>query len=227
MKVLGTVQFQQKTFKLLNYVGKFMRTLGNIPAAFMMVIYGESGNGKTEACIQLAKELTRYYKKVAWISYEQGHGFDLQTAINRNMMEEVAGKFLIIDPSLNRQRKYPNEPGNLEMKSFFEELCDFLSKKGSPPVVFIDSLDYLRLTWEQYVYLKETFGSKKTIIFIAHASGSKPKLRITEQIYYDGGFAFLVKKYIMYVMKNRFGGFDPYVIWEDKARELNPKFFNN
>ena len=215
MKVLGIDQFQKKKFNLLDYEGKFKPTLGNIPAAFMMVIYGESGNGKTEACLQLAKELTRH-GKVAWLSYEQGQGFDLQTAINRNKMEEVSGKFLVIDPSENR----------VKGKSFFQELVDFLSKRGSPHFVFIDSLDYLRLTWEEYVYLKDKFGKKKAIIFIAHATGSKPKLRITEQIYYDGGFAFIVKKYIMHVMKNRFGGFEPYIIWDEKARQLNPKFFN-
>jgi len=215
MKVLGVDQFHKKKYKIMPYDGRHIGALGRIPYNFVMVIYGESGNGKTECAVQLAKDLTPH-GKAAWLSYEQGHGFDLHTASSRNKMEEVSGKFMVIDPNEGRK------PG----KTFLQELDEYLSKRGSPRFIFIDSLDYTRFTWEDYVYLKEKYGKTKSFIFIAHATGSKPKLRITEQIYYDGGIAWLVKNYMIWPKKNRFGGFEPSPVWEQKARELNPKYFN-
>lgn len=215
MKSLGTIQVQQQVFKLLALEGKFKATLGSLPTGFVIVIMGESGNGKTEVAIQVLKALTPF-GKAAWVSYEQGHGYDLQLAINRNKMEEVNGKVVWLDPNA---KKNPN-------KSYFQELFDAMKKKNSPWLWIIDSLDYIKLSFEEYTIIKNTFGKKKGIIFLAHAEGSKPKLSITSRIGFDGGCTFLVKRYIMHVIKNRFGGKEPYIIWEERARELNPQFFN-
>ncbi|MBC7399824.1 MAG: hypothetical protein H7289_07740 [Mucilaginibacter sp.] len=214
MKTLGVVQFQQKTFKILPIEGKWKATLGNIPAHFMMIIYGDSGNGKTELCIQLAKYLTQF-GKVQWLSYEQGHGFDLQTAINRNKMQEVSGNFLVSDPIADLDANV----------SFREDLDNMLKKRNSADFVFIDSLDYTQFNWEDYDFLKKKYGNKKTFIWISHAKGKKPLKRIGEQIMYDGGIGIYIKDFIAHVTKNRFGGFEPYVIYEEKARQLNPLFF--
>lgn len=217
MKTLGVKQFQQKRFKLLDQPeGKFKNTLGNIPAHFMMIIYGDSGNGKTELCIQLAKYLTSY-GKVQWLSYEQGHGYDLQTAINRNKMEEVSGDFLVSDPVADL-------PYGV---SFIEDLDKHLSKRSSPDFIFIDSIDYTGFSFEEYDFLKRKFGKKKAFIFISHARGTKPMKRIGEQIMYDGGIGLFVSKFIAKVAKNRFGGFEDYIIYEQRARELNPLYFQS
>lgn len=214
MKSLGIHQFQQKKFKLMGLKGEFAPHLGDIPFAFQMVIFGNSGNGKTEYCIRLAKSLCKH-GKVAWLSYEQGHGYDLQTACNRNKMEEVNGQFIIIDP--NESRDYG--------KTYLEELDEYLSKRNSPDFIFIDSVDYTRFTFDDYTFLKNKYGKKKAFIFISHASGKKPKKAIAEQIHYDGGIGVYIDKYIGFVTKNRFGGFEEFLVWEAKARELNPSFF--
>lgn len=217
MKVLGVKQMQQKAFKLLKFLDvQWKGILGSIPSAFILIVYGHSGNGKTEFLLRMAKFFTRF-GTVAWLSYEQGHGYDLQLAINRNNMEDVSGSFLIIDPCANKPHHV----------SYLEDLDNYLSKRNSPQFVFIDSLDYLNWKFEDYLYLKEKFvvKKKKTIVFVSHAKGSEPKSAIGERIKYDGGMGFRVSKFIAYPDKNRFGGNDPYVIWEEKARELNPLFF--
>lgn len=215
MKTLGVKQFQQKTFKLLPQPeGEFKQHLGTLPRNFITIVYGSSGNGKTEYCIQLAKYLAKF-GKVQWLSYEQGHGKDLQDAVNRNNMDEVSGNFLVSDPS-------EDLPANV---SFIEDLDKHLSKRNSPDYIFVDSVDYTGFKWEDYDLLKRKYGKKKGFIFISHARGKEPKSTIGERIKYDGHIGTYVKDYIAYQHKNRYGGFDAKVIYEKKARELNPLFF--
>lgn len=216
MKVLGTYQFQQKKFKLMGLKGDFAPHLGDIPFAFQMLIFGNSGNGKTEYCIRLAKTLASY-GKVAWFSYEQGHGYDLQQAVNRNRMSDVNGSFYIIDPNDGR------DPG----KSYLEELDEYLSKRNSPEFIFIDSVDYTKFSFEDYAFLKNKYGKRKSFIFISHANGKRPKSAIGERILYDGGIGIFIDKFIAFVVKNRFGGFEEFIVFEKRARELNPVYFSN
>lgn len=216
MKTLGIKQFDQKSYKLLAVKDpKFQGLLGDITKGFVIVASGFSGNGKTEFCIQLAKELTKH-GKVLWLSYEQRHGYDLQKATRRNKMVENSGSFLVSDPLAEIK----------EGVSLLEDLDKVLSKRGSPEFVFFDSIDYTGFTMSDYKYLKNKYGDKKGFIFIGHASKSnKPRKKITEDIIFDGGVNYFVSNYIAFPEKNRFGGFDPYVVWEEKAREINPLFF--
>ena len=216
MKTLGVKQFHQKRFKLLNLDGsEFQGLLGDVPKHFTGVIYGYSGNGKTEFCIKLAKALCPH-GKVAWLSYEQRHGYDLQQATIRNKMEDVTGRFMIIDPLEALD----------EGHSLLEDLDDYLSKRNSPEYIFIDSLDYTGFNWEDYLVLKNKYAHRKTFLFIAHSTKTGVlKKRISEQIVFDGGMGIFVKDFIAEPVKNRFGGDVPYVVYEKRARERNPLFF--
>lgn len=216
MKSLGVEQFLQKKFKLLNINGKWKDTFGALPSAFVGIVYGKSGNGKTEFLIQLSKYLAGF-GKVAWWSYEQGHGYDLQLAVERNNMQQVSGNFIIVDPLAKRK------PGI----SLFEELKAAMAKRNSPQFFVIDSYDYIRLTQDEYCELKVRFGHRKGIIFVSHEQNRKPKKAVAEYIEYDGGFGIYVSKFIAYPNKNRFGGIEPFIIWDERARELNPLFFKS
>lgn len=217
MKVLGVTQFHQKTFSLLPIQdAQFKGLLGDVPCFFTAIIKGYSGNGKTEFCIQLAKFLTQF-GKVLWLSYEQRHGYDLQKATKRNKMQEQNKNFLISDPL----------HGIDENTSLLEDLDAYLSKRNSADYVFFDSIDYTKFTWSDYDYLKNKYSEKKGFIFIAHSTKSGAfKKRISEQIGFDGGMIFHVDKFICYPEKNRFGGFEPFIIYEARARLLNPVFFS-
>ena len=216
MKVLGIKQFHQKQFKLLNLKkSKFQGLLGNVPKYFIAVLYGFSGNGKTELCVNLAKEMARF-GKVAWLSYEQRHGFDLQQATTRNKMQEVSGNFMVIDPIANKPKDV----------SLLEDLDNYLSKRNSPDYVFFDSIDYTGFTWDDYVFLKNKYDGKKGLFFIAHSTKSGVlRKRISEQILFDGGMGFFVSNFICFPEKNRFGGLEPFVVYEALARKRNPAFF--
>lgn len=215
MKVLGVKQFHQMTFKFLPLSKGFKGTLGQIPRNFIAVIYGFSGNGKTEFCVRLAKELCKF-GTVAWLSYEQRHGSDLQMATKRNRMDEESGKFYPIDP-------ISSIPDGV---SLLEDLDNYLKKRSSADFIFVDSLDYTGWSFEDYVYLKNTYGHKKTFIFISHSSKSGTlKKAVSERVVFDGGLGIFVSNYIATPDKNRYGGFEPFIIWEERARQVNPAFF--
>ncbi len=216
MKSLGVTQFLSKKFKLLGVEGVWQATLGYLPHGFIGIVYGESGNGKTEFLIQLAKYLTKF-GKVAWLSYEQRHGYDLQRAVARNQMEDVSGSFIVIDPLAKSDDK-----GRL-----FESLLQEMGKRNSPQFYIVDSYDYVNFSKEEYQTLRNKFGDRKGIIFVSHSKGKKPKRTVAEYIEYDCGFSIYVKHFIAFVQKNRYSGFEPYIIWEQKAKELNPIFFIN
>lgn len=227
MKRLGTKQYQQMTFKYLDIPDEWRGLLGNILRFFICIIYGRSGNGKTEFCVRLAKMLVKF-GDVAWISYEQGHGGDLQAALNRNKMEEaftyktingkkhIATSVIWVDPNAKRQ------PG----KTYLQELCEWLDKKNAPKFIFIDSLKYTGWGWDDYKHLKENYGHKVSFIFIDHADTIKePRRQIAKDIEFDGHLGLSVDRYIVHVNKSRFSSTEPYIVWEERARELNPAFF--
>lgn len=216
MKVLGVKQFHQKTFKLLPLENSpFKGILGHVPKYFTAVVYGFSGNGKTEFNIMLAKELSNF-GKVLWLSYEQRHGYDLQRATKRNDMQAESGRFLIADPL----------EGLEEGVSLLDDLDNYLSRRGNADYIVFDSIDYTGFKWEDYEYLKNKYFDKKGFIFIAHSDKTgKLKRAISERIMFDGGLGIHVKKFIAYPEKNRFGGIDPFVVYEDRARVLNPVYF--
>jgi len=214
MKKLGVTQLQRIKHKIYETDGEWKGHLGNIPEGFVGIIYGDRGSGKTEYGIKFAKYLTRF-DNVDWLSYEQGHDSDLQDAINRNKMEEVVGKFFVTDPLKKRKKG----------KTRVEELDDYLGLRNTPKFVFIDSLDYIRMTTEDYFEIKEKYGKRKGLIFLSHANGPEPKSRTGRDIDYDGKFGIFVKKFIAYPRKNRLGGIDEMVISEERARKFNPLYF--
>lgn len=213
MKALGTKQLKQKTYSMIDVPEEWRGVLGRLPRSFVGIIYGDSGNGKTEFTIRMVKALAQT-EKAAWLSYEQEHGYDLQEAVNRNKMSEVGNKVTWINPL----------HGHDERKTLFEELVEYLEKTRTRLIV-IDSVDYLRLSVEEYYELKRKFGSKKMLVFISHAVGRKPDTRVAQKIEYDGLFGIYVKNYIARPKKSRVGGVDDYIIWEKKAREREPSYF--
>lgn len=217
MKALGIVQFHQKKFKFIPLKSeKWKAILGDLPYSFVLVIGGFSGNGKTEACIQLADELCSH-GKVGWFSYEQRHGADLQRATIRNKMERHSGSFIPIDPLSNLP----------EGVSLLEDLDKYLSKRNSPDFIFIDSVDYTRWTKADYDYLWKKYYGKKSFIFICHTDKSgNPRKTVSTDIIFDGGVFLWAKKYILFPEKNRYGGFEPMVIYEKEARKWHPLFFD-
>ena len=188
-----------KKFNALDFSGEWEETLGKPDKAFSAIIWGGTTNGKTEFAIKFAKYLTNF-GKVAYDSLEQGLSSTMQNALVRNHMENCGNSFMLLD----------REP--------FEELLIRMSKPKSPDFLFIDSVQYTRITKAQYYELKELMLKKgKGIIWISQAKGSLPKGALADDIMFDVDLKLWVEGFKMFPDGRLNGGGDPFVIWAERA----------
>lgn len=199
-KILGLKQLLSKKFTYLeNLPQPILDSFGKIAEAFIMIVWGMSGNGKSNFLMQLLKVLCTY-GKVLYVSLEEGFEASMFTNVSRHLSEEAhSGKVEFADHEMS-----------------YDKLVDKLAKKKSPKFIIIDSLQYWNIDYTQYKALKERFP-RKAFIFISHASGKLPDGKTADKIRYDAGIKVHVDKYVAFV-KSRYGGNQPYVIWEDGAR---------
>jgi hypothetical protein len=193
-RAFGVNDLLNKNFSTYDFDGNWLESFGEVERNFRMLIYGDSGNGKTEFVVQFAKYLAEF-GKVYLNSFEQGMSESLKKAFMRNDMHEVQGKLIIGD------------------KDGYEDLYRRMGSRNSPKFCIIDSLDYMELTTEQYKELVDRFGHKSFII-TAWAAGRRPKLQAAKDIEYMADIKVRVHEYKAYP-RSRFGGNKTYVIWPE------------
>jgi len=188
-----------KKFNPLDFSGEWEASLGKPDKAFSAIIWGGTTNGKTEAALKFAKYLTNF-GKVAYDSLEQGLSATIQQALIRNHMDTLGNSFMLLD----------REP--------FDDLIIRMSKPKSPDFLFIDSVQYTRITKAQYYQLKELMLKKgKGIIWISQAKGSLPKGALADDIMFDVDLKLWVEGFKLFPDGRLNGGGEPFVIWAQKA----------
>lgn len=206
MKTIGVSNFINKKFDIFPFEGEWKESFGEPEKNFQMIIYGDPGNGKTEFSVKFAKYLAGF-RKVLYCSYEQGISKSLQDAIIRNNMEEVAGKIMFLS-------------GGSVL-----ELSDYI-KKTSPGIIFIDSLDYMRLTTEQYKSLIKRHP-KKAFVIITWSRNEAPKSQYAKDIEYMCDIKSYVENFRITKPRSRFGGNKEFVIWDNGKKAVRqPDLFN-
>lgn len=198
----GIKQLKSIKYKVFDFVDEWLELFGRPEKGVTWFIWGNSGNGKSTACAMIAYMLS-FFCKVLYLSLEEKRGKSI-----RSKLLEVGFN----DKSKNFQ---------LLATSSYDELVKRLHKRNSEEVVFIDSLQYWRITYAQYQTLIEVFPDK-TFIFVSHARGKDPKGATADSIHYDAGVKIWVEGGRMEV-KHRFeGGGGQMVI----IPELAEKYWN-
>jgi hypothetical protein len=192
-RALNAKEFVSKQFTWLEFTGLWLASFGLPGTNFSMIIYGKSGNGKSEFALMFAKYMTRF-GKVYYNSFEQGYTKSLQDAFIRQKLDEC-GPLLLL--------------GNREK---YAEMIIRLKKKKSPRIVFIDSVNHMKLSEDLWLKLKEMFP-RKIFIMIAHGDGGEPKGAAGKAIKFDVEIKVEVKGYIAYP-DCRYGGNETFMIWE-------------
>lgn len=188
-----------KKFNPLQFTAEWESTLGTPDKAFSAIIFGGSGEGKTEFAIKFAKFLTNF-GKVAYDSLEQGLSATIQNALVRNHMDTCGNSFILLD----------REP--------FDELIIRMSKPKAPDFLFIDSVQYTRINKAQYYQLKELMLKKgKGIIWISQAKGKAPKGALADDIRYDVDLKLWVEGFKLFPDGRLNGGGNTFVIFPERA----------
>ena len=192
---------KKQNFKTFGFQEEFKQSFGIPETNGVWLIWGESGNGKTRLALLLAKYFCRF-TKVHYNSLEERMRLSFLHALEQSNMASVGSKISFSSDD-------------------YETMKARLSKKRGPKVVFIDSLQYLRITVSQYAELKQLFPHI-LFIFISHAKGDLPKGTVADAIRYDCDVKVLVKDFSAHV-RSRFGGNKPFTIWEEGVRNIEIK----
>lgn len=209
MRAIGVQAFIDKAFDTLAFTGEWKESFGEPEKNFKMILYGNSGEGKTEFTVRFSKYLAEF-GKVSYVSPEQGISKSLQDAIKRNQMETVAGKVMFLTGGT------------------FDELLIYIRKSRSKFII-IDSLDYMKLTVDQFKTLIARFP-KKAFIIIAWAKNGSPKSQHAKDIEFMCDIKSLVESFRITLPTSRFGGNKEFVIWDvakkGKKTTMNSLFDN-
>lgn len=197
LKITAPKMISKKRYKLYDFTGAFEASFGKPERGKVWLVSGNSGNGKTEMCMQLLAYM-KQFGKCAYYSKEQGDSSSMKEAIIRNGLQHVSRK----------EVDFLHGGG-------FEDLVAYLKRKKGLATLFIDSIDYLKISIEQIRYLIDNF-KKITIIFIAWAKGTRPKSMAARDLEYMADVKVFVNMYVAEV-RSRFGGNQPYIIWREGA----------
>lgn len=196
-RAYSTREILNAKFKALEFEGQWRASIGQPEAKGSWLIWGNSTNGKTRFALQLAKELAKF-GKVVYDSLEEGKSLSMQAAIRSVNMLEAGANFNLLD-----------------MESI-EDLKARLKRDRRIRFVIVDSLQYSGLNYSEYKRLREEFGNK-LFVFVSHADGKEPAGATAKSIRYDAFVKIWVEGYKGFV-QSRYGGGEPYVIWEAGAR---------
>lgn len=198
-KMLSISNILDTKLKTFAFDGEWEQAFNQPEIKGVWLVWGNSGNGKSEFAMQLAKYMTRF-GKVLYNSLEEGTSKSMQDKLKRHKMNEVNKKINIVTKDIT-------------------QLQAILESSRSPKVVIIDSLQYFDMNLVKYKAFKEKYKNK-TMIFISHAEGKQPAGRLGKSIMYDAYIKINVEGYRAQSKGREIGiNGGTYTIWQEGANK--------
>lgn len=201
-RALSIRDILNKKYETFPFEGRWKEAFDTPERTGVWFVWGNSGNGKTSFMLQLCKELCKY-ERIMINSLEEGTRLTVQNNLKRFGMAGVSRQVVFIRDDIPALR-------------------DRLRHRKSYNVVVIDSFQYTRMTYVDYIHLKEEFPDK-LFIFISHARGKNPKGDAATSVMYDADLKIWVEGYVAYSKGRYIGTTGKYVIWEMGAIENGGK----
>lgn len=198
MKTLTAYRFGRKTFKEFDFEGVWRESFGRPEQSSRWLIFGGSGQGKTEFCCQLAGYMAGF-GRILYASAEQGESSSLRQAFERNG--------LLVRKNITLASRFD-----------FKELLNAV-KKSRYKAVIVDSIDHINMNGEACKEL-DAAAKNKLLAFVAWADGKRPKSQAARDMEYRSDVKIEIRHYAAFP-RSRYGGNHPYVIYEAKAREAH------
>ena len=186
------------SFRTVGTEGRWRECIGDPEFGGSWLVYGPPKNGKTSFAMMLARYLAES-RRVAYDSVEEGLSLSIRAALDRSGMGETGRRFVVLD------------------KEGAEELAERLSRRCSPDVVIVDSIQFLGLKWSEYKMLKERFPHK-LFIYVSHIEGTVPEGSVARRIWRDSNVYFRVEGFRAFPT-GRYGGGATIDIDEALAKE--------
>lgn len=212
LTLIHMTHFRRKKYVYLGFDGKWLASYGNATVGFLAIFWGNSGSGKTEAAMQLAKYLTSI-GRVLYLSWEQKDRSTIQEAFKRNGLLGLKDRILL-------------SPGGT-LKAILNTLNTPIMQKWIKKglTIFFDSVDYSPLTFADVTELRLLYPTVN-LVFIAHGKGKEPKLAVAGDIKFDADMKCHVVKRVVFPL-SRFGGEAPFIVHEEVARQYHPALFDD
>lgn len=173
--------------------------LGGIPKTGVAIIWGHSGNGKSEAAMSLCREIATKRGKVLYVSAEEGYGASFQQRIIRYNMAELKSRFIVTLDT-------------------FEELMERLGQREKPKCVVIDSPQAMHLKKSEFEKIRSQYGSRMLIVFVSQADSKEPKGKTAQEIKFFADIKIWVSGFKAFSHGRFYGETGEKVIWEEGAR---------
>ena len=140
-KPLSASQVLAVKRKTIRLEGAWGDCLGEIDRTGVVLIWGQSGNGKSSAVMSLAKELTKH-GKVLYVSLEEGYALSFQNTLRRYSMQDCKSKFQVV------------------AGEDFESITARLSKRRSADFIVIDSFQYCQINYKLIIFVSHADGKQ-------------------------------------------------------------------
>jgi hypothetical protein len=205
-RALTPNNIRHKTRKIYDFDGKWLAGFGKIERGTRMLIYGESGNGKSVFTFQLAKYL-RKFGRVAYNSLELGDSLALKILLDA---AEIKNEIIIYD------------------RETIEQIEERMQQHKSPEILIIDSLQYFRdadgkgMNYKDYIKFSQKM-SNKVLVFVSHGRGKNPEGRVAESVKFDVDCKVFVKGFKAFIT-SRYGGGEPLTVWDQGAKNFWGEF---
>ena len=135
-RAISNINVLAARFETVEFAGEWLASFGRPELRGTWIIWGGSGSGKTTFTLMLCKYLANF-GRVAYNSLEQGLSLSLQKAWERVGMGEAGNSVILLN------------------KEELPELRARLSKRKSPEIIIIDSVQYLDgFNWASFKKLK-------------------------------------------------------------------------
>lgn len=175
-------------FKTADFDGPWLASFGRPVLKGIWMVWGVSGVGKTNFLLQLAKYLSQFVpNKVIYDSLEEGLSLTIQEAWQRNDLQAAGTKVGLYNA--------------VEL----DELNIKLSRKKSPDVIIIDSIQKLKykLRYTDIDNMRKRHPNKLFIIISQVGERGEPKGEVAKAVRHDadikmvleGGKAHIVTRY--------------------------------
>jgi hypothetical protein len=196
-RAVSVTELLSMKYRTLDFHGPWYDAFGRPESAGIWFVWGQSGSGKSRFVAQLCRELSRF-GRVVYNSLEEATSYTIQKTFHEEGLAEVNRRVVLVTESM-------------------DDLSERLMKSRDLRFAIVDSFQYTRMNYSQYIVFKEKLQGK-LIIFVSHADGKQPSGRSARGVMFDASQKIWVEGFKAittgrYIGPN--GG--EYVIWADGA----------